>query len=182
MNNSSGSISLKCTGCGSSLDITSDLEVFACGYCGARQLVRRSGGTISLKPLEEGIARVQEGTDRTAAELAVRRLREDLAVVDSDIERARTDFAKQNGATQGGLLLVLFGGAGLAALFVMFNQITLCFIAFGAALLIPGLLSRSLLDGARKKLMDREQPLTAKRTQIDAELQKHLVLLNQPNG
>ena len=113
MNESFGTVSLKCTGCGACLDITPDLEIFSCSYCGARQMVRRGGGTVSLKPLEEAISRVQQGTDRTAAELAVRRLREDLAAADLELQRAQGDFNKQAGGGQFQLLFIMCGGAGI---------------------------------------------------------------------
>lgn len=71
------SISLKCSNCGANLEITPDMETFACGYCGASQMVTRSGGTVSLRLLTESISRVQAGTDKTAAELAIRRLKEE---------------------------------------------------------------------------------------------------------
>jgi hypothetical protein len=54
------------------------MERFACGYCGAEMLVQRRGGTIALKALTEAITRVQVGTDRTAAELALIRLEKEL--------------------------------------------------------------------------------------------------------
>ena len=69
---------MKCPHCGAALEITDELERFACSYCGAQQLVQRTGGIVALKLVGDAISRVQQGTDRTAAELAVRRLREDL--------------------------------------------------------------------------------------------------------
>lgn len=78
------SIPLKCPNCGANLEITTEMTTFACGYCGASQIVERAGGTIALKLLSEGIAKVQAGTDKTAAELAIRRLKEDYEQVQSD--------------------------------------------------------------------------------------------------
>lgn len=71
-------INLKCSGCGAPLEISSNMEDFSCGYCGAAQRVVRRGGTVSLALIGEAIAKVQAGTDKTAAELAIRRLRDDL--------------------------------------------------------------------------------------------------------
>jgi predicted RNA-binding Zn-ribbon protein involved in translation (DUF1610 family) len=59
-------ISLKCSGCGASLEVSADMEHFACGYCGIEQFVERKGGTVSLKPVTDAIIRVQVGTDKTA--------------------------------------------------------------------------------------------------------------------
>ncbi len=74
-------VCLKCVSCGADLDITPDMETFACAYCGTRQIVRREGGAVWLKEIGDAIARVQVGTDRTAAELAVRRLQDELAKI-----------------------------------------------------------------------------------------------------
>lgn len=72
------SISLKCSNCGANLEITNEMSTFACGYCGASQIVERSGGTVSLKLLTTAISNVQIGTDKTAAELAINRLKDEL--------------------------------------------------------------------------------------------------------
>lgn len=68
-------ITLTCTNCGGKLQITQDIERFACGYCGIEHIVRRGSGIISIAPVVEGLKRIQEGTDKTASELAVVRLR-----------------------------------------------------------------------------------------------------------
>jgi len=70
-------VALKCPNCGSSLNIAPEMTAFACGYCGANIVVRREGGTVSVA-LEHAIAKVQRGTDKTAAELAIARLKADL--------------------------------------------------------------------------------------------------------
>lgn len=67
-------INLKCPSCAGALEVTSDMDRFACGYCGSEQMVVRQGGTVSLKLVTDAISRVQVGTDKTAAELALKRL------------------------------------------------------------------------------------------------------------
>ena len=57
------------------LEVTSDLERFACRYCGHEHMVRRAGGVVSLLAVTEGLKQVQVGVDKTAAELAIRRLK-----------------------------------------------------------------------------------------------------------
>lgn len=61
-------------------------------FCGAEHIVRRNGGVISLSPVVEAIVQVQEGVqsvrgsvekvqtgvDKTASELALRRLKEEI--------------------------------------------------------------------------------------------------------
>lgn len=67
-------VALKCTGCGGALEIAPDMDSFSCGYCGLAQVVERRGGTVALKAVADAVSRVQAGTDRTAAELAIARL------------------------------------------------------------------------------------------------------------
>lgn len=68
------SVSLTCPTCGGKLEISKDVERFACGYCGNEHIVRRSGGIITLKPVVEGLKEVKTGVDKTASELAITRL------------------------------------------------------------------------------------------------------------
>ena len=67
-------ISLTCPSCGGRLQITDDIDRFACAYCGVEHLVRRGGGIVTLAPVLDGLRQVQAGIDRAASELAVRRL------------------------------------------------------------------------------------------------------------
>jgi hypothetical protein len=107
------SIPLKCPNCGANLEITPEMETFACGYCGASQMVTRSGGTVSLRLLTEGIAKVQAGTDKTAAELAIRRLREDYQSLENTYNQLKSaqwskEFAMRKPYTWGWLGLSFF--------------------------------------------------------------------------
>lgn len=81
------SISLKCPNCGADLDITTEMSSFACGYCGASQKVERSGGTISLRLLTDGVSKVQVDADKTAAEVAMKGLKEELQTTESSLKR-----------------------------------------------------------------------------------------------
>ena len=74
-------VTLSCPSCGGKLQITNDIEQFVCGYCGSEHIVRRGGGIIALAPVIESITKVQTGTDKTASELAIKRLREELGVL-----------------------------------------------------------------------------------------------------
>jgi len=44
-------ITLSCPNCGGRLQVTADVERFACQYCGHEHIVRRSGGMVSLEPV-----------------------------------------------------------------------------------------------------------------------------------
>ena len=80
-------VTLTCPSCGGKLLITDDIERFACANCGNEHLVRRSGGTISLVPLTLELRKVQAGVDRTASELAIKRLREETRDLEITIDR-----------------------------------------------------------------------------------------------
>lgn len=133
-------VSLSCPSCGAKLQVTRDLERFACGFCGNELTVRRGGGIISLAPVVEGlervatgVTRVQQGVDRTASELAIQRLRRDQdeltaawGVVDSR-ESAGSRLgtaalvigvvAVSGGSTSFGVISILIGIALLWAYF-----------------------------------------------------------------
>jgi hypothetical protein len=64
--------------CGGKLQITPDIDRFACAHCGNEHLVKRTEGVIAIQPLTESLTGLKRATDRTASELAIRRLREDL--------------------------------------------------------------------------------------------------------
>jgi DNA-directed RNA polymerase subunit RPC12/RpoP len=94
-------ISLTCPTCGGKLQITNNIERFACGYCGNEHLVKRSGGIVTIEPVIEGLKKIQEGTDKTASELAIRRVREDI----DSLFKNLLQFFKFERTSQGDLIL-----------------------------------------------------------------------------
>lgn len=88
-------VTLSCPSCGGKLQITHDIDRFACGYCGHEHVVKRSGGVVTIAPMIEGLRRVQIGTDRTAAELAIVRLEKEINELQTNQNRLKsTPFAK----------------------------------------------------------------------------------------
>ena len=81
-------LKLGCANCGAPLEIKADIDSLACGYCGTSQRVERSGGAVSLRKVEAAINAVQRGTDRTAAELALPRLKAELQEIESQAHSA----------------------------------------------------------------------------------------------
>lgn len=71
-------VTLTCPTCGGKLQITPDIDRFACTHCGNEHLVKRGAGVISILPLAESLTGLKRATDRTASELALRRLTEDV--------------------------------------------------------------------------------------------------------
>jgi hypothetical protein len=85
-------VTLSCPTCGGQLQITNDIDRFACSHCGNEHLVNRAGGIVSIRPVVEGLQRVQAGVDRTAAEPAIRRLREDLTAIEVQRKQLKTEL------------------------------------------------------------------------------------------
>ena len=71
-------IPMTCPSCGGELQITEDITFFTCLHCKTRHAVKRGVGTISIDPITEGIKNIQVGVDKTASELAIKRLNEEI--------------------------------------------------------------------------------------------------------
>lgn len=79
-------VTLSCPTCGGQLQITQDIDRFACAHCGNEHMVNRGGGIITLAPVVAGLDGIRRGTDRTAAELTIRRLKEELAEQEQELQ------------------------------------------------------------------------------------------------
>lgn len=82
-------VPLSCPNCGAKLEVYEDMTRFACGFCGTEVAAERRGGTVLLKAMTEAIRKVQVGTDKTAAELAIVRLSRDLEAANASIQGIR---------------------------------------------------------------------------------------------
>src|SRR5581483_5742600 len=87
-----------------------DITKFACGYCGKEQVVHRAGGIVALKMIGDAVAKVQEGTDKTAAELALQRLERELNDCYTkrstcEADRKRIKIGAGQSVQRGGVLL-----------------------------------------------------------------------------
>jgi hypothetical protein len=74
-------VTLSCPTCGGKLKITPDIDRFACGNCGNEHLVVRSEGVVALKPLQESLTGLARAADRTASEMAIRRIQGEIAAL-----------------------------------------------------------------------------------------------------
>jgi hypothetical protein len=108
-------VSLSCPNCGGKLEVYDEMDRFACGYCKSEILAVRRGGTVSLKAVTETIKKIQFGTDKTAAELALPRLEieQEIAVLS-----ARMQFAQKYSAAKGWN----FGGLKVEQMLEIRNQ------------------------------------------------------------
>lgn len=80
-------IALTCTSCGAKLEITEDIDRFACAHCGTEHLVKRGGGIVSLAPVVEKLERVHEATSATARELTVARLEREISALQAEASK-----------------------------------------------------------------------------------------------
>ena len=80
-----GLIVLKCPNCGSKLEVFHEMNHFACGFCGSGIVAQRRGGTVALM-LEEAAMAVRKTTDKTGAELALKRLSAEFEVKARELE------------------------------------------------------------------------------------------------
>src|SRR5690349_19353458 len=64
---------LKCSCCGAALPVATNVESFQCSICKTTFTVKRQAGVVSL--IADAIQKIQVGTDKTAAELALPRIR-----------------------------------------------------------------------------------------------------------
>lgn len=101
-------IRLTCPTCGAKLEVTQDMDRFACLYCGNEMLVIRRGGTASLKPVVEELERVRDGAVRTASELAIERLDKEIAALWSQRRNLDSALASPGCAFALGAIGLLF--------------------------------------------------------------------------
>lgn len=151
-------IKLTCPACGGKLELTEDIERFACSYCGNEHVVIRRGGIVSLKPVVEELEQVRVGTDRVASELALARLENEMDDLRSDLY-----FASRRSYNKLGLALICWL---LAAFYFAFR-----YLPCAVPLLVLGIVFVGLWlwDEDRRSARRREiEPLLeAKRQEYD---------------
>jgi len=114
-------ITLSCPNCGGKLNITTDIDRFACQFCGHEHIVRRSGGMVSLEPVMQvmksidsnigmvgaGVSRLGISSEKQVAEQTIARLKEEIAALVYEINDTN------NAMAGGGVVGVIMGGLGL---------------------------------------------------------------------
>lgn len=166
-------ITLACPNCGGKLNITSDLERFACQFCGNEHIVRRSGGTVSLEPvmqmmntLNESMSRVSAISEKQAAEMAIKRLDKEIEELH---KRSATLYNNSNTSW------LIFGISAFLAVFSIFvigiagdekiiRVIFVPVLALSCFMAVIGLIVLISVSSDKKK----------KLKQIDADISKKL--------
>lgn len=167
------SISLQCVNCQANLDITTEMSDFACGYCGAAQTVERSGGTVSLRLSADGVSKVQTGADETDAELAVKRLKEELRATESSLKRLEVKKQREINK-QSGTALGIWGALTLICLILMLlSGVSSSFImpVFVGLTLIALIFFKKTYDKILEKYETSISPLAAKTQEIKKRIE-----------
>ncbi|MBX3056700.1 MAG: hypothetical protein KF770_09535 [Anaerolineae bacterium] len=159
-------VTLTCPSCGGQLQITNDIDRFACGHCGTEHLVRRGGGIVTLAPIVEGIKKVQVGTDKMAAELAIVRLEKEINQLNKQIDALNSRYDDIEilptafGAGIGGLILTSIVAQNFdAGLIVGVVVFVLAIIVIVALQIIPS----SEIPPLQQQLEQKKQELAKQR-------------------
>ena len=146
MRNGSGAnvidfVTLTCPSCGGELQVTNDIDRFACAYCGVEHFVRRGGGIVSLSPVLDRLAKVETEVNKTASDLAIMKLTEEIEELQVEISKATpgsmivTYIILGVVALIGGIYLILVEGEWGWALcscgFMAFLILTMRLLEFG---------------------------------------------------
>lgn len=146
-------ITLTCPSCGGKLQITNDIERFSCGHCGNEHVVRRSGNAISLAPIVHGLKEVKVGVDKTASELAIKRIPQEIEEIKKEIYLVQAQlngrqFMEQQAREQRAIFprlgygtLIVFGimFVGSASMIPSTDSgLAMCFGLFGVIMIIAG--------------------------------------------
>ena len=175
-------VTLTCPSCGGKLQLTDDIERFACAYCGTEHVVRRSGGIVSLAPVIESLSKVQVATDKTASELAIKMLKSEIGELEGEYRQLQNQIGQVN---SGGCSPMSIGLAIGVLCFVASAQLI---DTVGLALLV-GILTSALPitlgvvfsknAGAHKeKLKKRQETLANEINRKRSELKKHQEIVN----
>jgi hypothetical protein len=157
---------LTCPSCGGKLLVSKDLDRFACEYCGNEHVVKRNGGAVSLAPVMDTLAKIKAKVDKTASELAIGRLREEIAALDEKLN----DINYANEATVG---VAMLGIGGIATFIGMSTGYGIVLLGLLCLIIGAGVLSRGMRVTTEERKL--EQVLKKKKT----ELEHHERILKQ---
>jgi len=176
-------VTLSCPNCGGKLEITPDIERFACAYCGQEQLVNRGHGIISLKPVLDRLASVKQSVERNveaseqvANELALQRIVKERTAAEAALETALQSIQEQrSSALKMGCFGILLIGLGLSAVIGspskdVGNALVCLFIS-----LLIGVL---LLFSSRQQLPKLEQENLARAPLLELQKQEEAIRAN----
>jgi ribosomal protein S27AE len=153
-------VTLTCPSCGGELQVTDDIDRFACAYCGAEHLVRRGGGIVSLNPALDRLTRVEVEIDQTAFALAIMKLT-------AEIEELQAQISEIDPGSQTATYVIMIVTSLFASLLVFFDDDALGWILVLWGLMALIIASMRLFElNARKKLKVLEKQLAQKLAEL----------------
>jgi predicted RNA-binding Zn-ribbon protein involved in translation (DUF1610 family) len=180
-------ITLSCPNCGGKLNITSDIDRFACQFCGHEHIVRRSGGIIALEPVVRmmgqinesinlvgsGINRISGSAERQASEAAINRIKQEILEHQKQIDNLNSGFGWGWGT-------VAFTGFAAFGFFVASIDVCykFCRIAgwfFAVLTAIIMILVIAMIGSQNKAIADQKKIIAQK----EAEMQRHYLIVSQ---
>jgi len=162
-------INLNCANCGAKLEVFDDMDRFACGYCGTEMLVQRRGGTVALRSVTGAIKKVQIGTDKTAAELAIARFEPELRGLRADEAALSKDTGIGSSIAIGWCVILLLIGAFMIVQEIPFGVLLVAVgVGFGVALFVKRRRSQTKLEGIRDRILELEIQLAEKKRIADS--------------
>ena len=182
-------ITLSCPNCGGKLNVTSDVERFACQFCGHEHIVRRSGGIVALEPVMRmmgqineninlvgsGINRISGSAEKQASEAAINRIKQEITEHQAQIANLNSGFGW-------GWALIIFGAVSTMGFFLASNGVCykLCRYAgwfFAGLTVIFIILVISMIGSQNKAIADQKKIIAQKET----EMQRHYQIVSQSN-
>jgi ribosomal protein S27E len=158
-------IKLSCGNCGGELEVYDDMDRFACGYCGTEITVQRRGGTVVLKSVTQAIKTVPTGTDKTTAELALMRLKEEAQNLSRRYDAMLKERIEQN---KRGYLM------GVSLLIIGFAVVRSGYgLLVGLSVLIAGIFTISYIRRHDKKVLADARELHAKLDVLNGRIEDH---------
>jgi len=106
-------VTLSCPSCGGKLEVTRDIECFACAHCGREHVVKRTGGTVSLSPVVDALRKVEVGVDKTAAELAIARIQKEIEDIQVQKQTLLANSPRPEINATPAFFLILIGAVGI---------------------------------------------------------------------
>ena len=182
-------VSLSCPNCGGKLQITPDIDRFACTYCGNEHIVKRGEGIVSIAPVIRELSKITGGVDKTASELAIKRVKDEIAKLEAQLRPLEMQIAVRSGKSSSsffptifiilGILLVGTGmfvqsarTGGAAILF------TLGFILFVIAGIFIMRSKENKIDGDLPRLQLELENVKIRLEQKRNELENHLKIVS----
>lgn len=159
-------ITLTCPSCGGKLQLTDDIERFACGYCGTEHIVRRNGGIVSLAPVIESLSRVQVSTDKTASELAITRLKSEIIELEGRYRQLQNEMSKTKSARDP-VVVGFIAGIFLLAAFLSVHEWTTALLCGIPLLLVSVAMGFFIAKGRKLTKQEIEKHLAKLAKEID---------------